>query len=144
MLPKAFLYSVCSLLLQSHREVADHCFIFNRAPEWLLTASKNEIQSVLRQKGFQRFSITENGQFKELLNASHVNPAASLLDTIYQRIQDYQSVLKNCKDAQPQVSYFQWNDYLERTEVYASGPVFVYFNAQLTHIWLDTPLKNKL
>lgn len=138
MFPKLMLYPTFLLLVHFKMKVPDHCFIFNRAPEWILSASKIELQSVLNQPGFRRFSITVNSQIKELLNASHKNLTSPMMDSIYQSIIDNRSLLIHCKNVQPQVSYFQWNDYLERTEVYASGPVFVYFNDQLTHIWLDT------
>lgn len=138
MFPKQMLYPMFLLMGHFNMEVPDHCYIFNRAPEWLLSASKIELQSVLNQPGFRRFSITVNGQIKELLNASHKDLTSLLMDSIYQSIIDNRSLLIYCKNIQPQVSYFQWNDYLERMEVYASGPVFVYFNDQLTHIWLDT------
>lgn len=142
MLPKILSYTICSFLLHSSNVSADHCNIFNRAPEWLLTASRNEIQSVLKQSGFRRFSITESGQIKVLLDVANVIPPDSIVvESIFQSIYHYQTVLERCKNEQPDVSYFQWSNYLERTEVYASGPVFVFFNDQLTHIWLDTPSK---
>ena len=142
MLPKILSYTICSFLLHSSNVSADHCYIFNRAPEWLLTASRNEIQSVLKQSGFRRFSITESGQIKVLLDVANVIPPDSIVvESIFQSIYHYQTVLERCKNEQPDVSYFQWSNYLERTEVYASGPVFVFFNDQLTHIWLDIPSK---
>ena len=142
MLPKILSYTICSFLLHFSNVSTDHCYIFNRAPEWLLTASRNEIQSVLKQSGFRRFSITESGQIKVLLDVANVIPPDSILvESIFQSIYHYQTVLERCKNEQPDVSYFQWSNYLERTEVYASGPVFVFFNDQLTHIWLDTPSK---
>lgn len=108
-------------------------------PKWVLDAGKKDWEKVLSKKGFGRFSVTTNLQVYELYNGyTQTHPTRADIRKIRRAVKDHKKDLKACLRYPPTIDYFQWTDYLERTEVWKPGPVFVFQNDQLTHIWLDT------
>jgi len=117
---------------------ANHSYLFNKSLKWLRQASKEDIKCVLTHKEFERFSVTNKNRIDVLYDSNLKAPITSdQVTQIIDVIIKYRNTIKNKKLLSPQVELFQWYDYLERTEIWKEGPVFVFKNKQLTHVWLD-------
>lgn len=117
---------------------ANHSFLFNKSLKWLRKATKEDIKCVLTHKEFERFSVTNKKRIDVLYDSNLKAPISSdQVNQIINVIVNYRNTIKNKKLLSLQVELFQWYDYLERTEIWKEGPVFVFKNKQLTHVWLD-------
>jgi hypothetical protein len=133
-----FLKSNHNKYLPSINRVANHSYLFNKSLKWLRQASKEDIKCILTHKEFERFSVTNKNRIDVLYDSNLKTPISSdQVTEIIDVIIKYRNTIKNKKLLSPQVELFQWYDYLERTEIWKEGPVFVFKNKQLTHVWRD-------
>lgn len=136
------------IVLQSYQSKAqandsiklDHSYMFNRAPAWLSKASVNDIKVVVFHSGFKRFSVTRNDSIEVLYDSDNDFEKNLLtIDKIYSAIKWFFSKYPVSSIAnKPELDFWDLN-YFERDEIYQKGPVFVFRDNQLTHIWLDIP-----
>lgn len=116
----------------------DHSFMFNKSLSWLIKAKSEELKFVINHKNFKRFTLTKEYRTYVFYEASEdKNIDNAQLNDIVQTILNYRKKFENKKIKSPRVYLFQWNEYLERSEVWDEGPVFVFMNKTLTHLWLD-------
>lgn len=116
----------------------DHSFMFNKSLSWLITATPKELKFVIKQNKFKRFSITkECSTFVSYEASEDENIDSAQLNDIVRSILIFRKKFENKKIKPPRVDLFQWSEYLERSEVWEEGPVFVFENKTLTHLWLD-------
>lgn len=116
----------------------DHSFMFNKSLRWLIKATPEELKFVINQKKFKRFSLTNEHSIYVLYDATEAkNIDSTQLNEIVRSILNYRKKFKNVKIKPPRIDLFRWNKYLERSEVWVEGPVFVFENKTLSHLWLD-------
>ena len=116
----------------------DHSFMFNKSLSWLIKATPEELKFVINQNKFKRFSLTKEYSTYVFYEASEgKNIDSAQLNDIVRSILINRKKFENKKINPPIVDLFQWNEYLERSEVWEEGPVFVFENKTLTHLWLD-------
>ena len=141
----------------------DHSFMFDRATDWLSKASAGEIKEVIFHSGFKRFSVSRNDTVEVLYDSncdSEKNDSsftgnesiAVLSDCAYRFEKNDATIDAICAAIKwffseypassvarkPEVDFWDLH-YFERSELYHKGPVFVFRDNQLTHIWLDVP-----
>jgi hypothetical protein len=122
----------------STSRIIDHSNIFNRSIVWLTIASETELYNVICAPAFCRFSETSGKKYNIIYDSERYNSVDTLiLNRIKTSIYNNMNGLKKFGNISPTVEYFQWAEYLERIEQYDKGPVFVFKDKQLTHIWLD-------
>jgi hypothetical protein len=110
--------------------------LFGKIPEFLATASDKEMSEVFQSQNFARFSATlPEGVIIAYENTSRTKGGS--LSEIKDQISIFKDLLQKAKDEVPEVEYFQWSDYKERTEIYPCGLVAVFHDYQLSHVWLD-------
>lgn len=141
----------------------DHSFMFDRATDWLSKASASEIKEVIFHPGFIRFSVTRNDSIVVLYDSncdsgivdstSTENNSVVVLNNCTQRFEKNDATIEaiysavkwffskypvNSMAKKPDVDFWDLK-YFERDEIYQKGPVFVFRDNQLTHVWLDIP-----
>jgi MFS-type transporter involved in bile tolerance (Atg22 family) len=115
----------------------NHSYMFNNSLSWLMHATASDIQKILSEKGFCHVALINEGKLEVVYNADyHFQVTQQQINRIQTYIYNNYSYLEQFMQHKPEVEFFQWSDYLERTEIWSKGPVFVFKNSQLTHILL--------
>ena len=110
--------------------------LFNKMPEFLVTASDKEVSDLFQSPIFARFSATlSEGVIVAYENTSKVKEGS--IEGIKDQISMFKNKLETAKNQIPEVNLFQWADYKERTEIYPCGLVVVFHDEKVSHVWLD-------
>lgn len=108
--------------------------LFGKMPKFLATATPIELERSL--EFLARFSITEDRSTKVIYeNTSKARIGE--VDQIPNELERFKTKLLMSKDETPQVEFFQWTNYKERTEVYPCGLVVIFHDDRVSHVWLD-------
>lgn len=108
--------------------------LFGKMPKFLATATPTELKNSLGS--LARFSITENSSTK-VIYENTIKARIGEMDQIPSEMERFRAKLIASKDETPQVEYFQWSDYKERTEVYPCGLVVIFHDNEISHVWVD-------
>ena len=115
----------------------NHSYMFNNSLSWLMHATASDIQKILSEKGFCHVALINEGKLEVVYNADYdFQVTQQQINRIQTYIYNNYSYLEQFMQHKPELEFFQWSDYLERTEIWSKGPVFVFKNSQLTHILL--------
>lgn len=108
--------------------------LFGKMPKFLATATPSELKSSLEE--LARFSITENHSTK-VIYENTIKARIGEVDQIPNELKRFRKKLIESSNEIPQVEYFQWSDYKERTEVYPCGLVVIFHDDRVSHVWVD-------
>ena len=108
--------------------------LFGKMPKFLATAAPKELEDSFER--LARFSITEDRSTKVIYeNTSKAR--IGQVNQIPNELERFKIKLLMSRDETPQVEFFQWTDYKERTEIYPCGLVVIFHDDRVSHVWLD-------
>lgn len=129
------IFIISALLIASISNAQDKK-TFGRIPDFLIHSADGEFERVFESKLFVRFSSTlPQGIVIAYENSS--NSKIGSMGNIKDQIFLLRSKLSEAKNETPVIEFFQWADYIERTEIYPCGLVAIFKDEKLTHVWMD-------
>lgn len=127
---------IITLLLLSVYSQAQTSSLFEKMPQFLSSASPEELARTFKHPDFFRFSSTWENRIEVAYENSPVAQTGSF-ERILHQLEKFRSQLALASKEKPVVEYFNWAEYRERTEVYPCGLVAVFRDNQLGSVWID-------